>query len=98
MIQIVFGSLDTDYDLITGLYDIGCPALHTVFTYPVRLKFGTADLPFVRPRAVRRTFSTVCPVICSSTSKVICFSIKKKFLYHMSKIHFIPVFLYLAGV
>ena len=46
MIQIVFGSLDTDYDLITGLYDIGCPALHTVFTYPVRLKFGTADLLF----------------------------------------------------
>ena len=41
-----FWQLDTDYDLITGLYDIGCPALHTVFTYPVRLKFGTADLPF----------------------------------------------------
>mgnify|MGYP000381966019 CR=1 FL=1 len=46
MIQIVFGSLDTDHDLITGLYDIGCTALHTVFTYPVRLKFGTADLLF----------------------------------------------------
>ena len=46
MIQIVFGSLDTDHDLIADLYDIGCTALHTVFTYPVCLKFGTADLLF----------------------------------------------------
>ena len=46
MIRIVFGSLDADHDLITGLYDIGCPALHAVFTYPVWLKFGTADLLF----------------------------------------------------